>query len=212
MAAQWGEVGQSGTVSFSMGPLVPDKQYWVITLDEASNGTVDTCTISQAITPTYEATFNVTESGTGTPISDALVTVTGQDPQSTNGSGETVFTDLENGNYPYEVTASGYVTETGSITIDGENETENVEMTLVTLVNELATNIIIYPNPVTNTLFIKNANDFETVSIYNACGKLVCSDRLNGKTEIDFSAISNGLYFVKLIGTKNVSVIKIFKK
>lgn len=52
--AQWGEVGQSGTLGFSMGPLVPGKKYWIMTFDASSHLTNDTCTISSAGTAVEE--------------------------------------------------------------------------------------------------------------------------------------------------------------
>ncbi len=77
---------------------------------------------------TYDVTFTVTESGTGDPINGASVTCNSL-VQTTNSSGVTVFTDLEDGSYPYTVTASGYVTETGNVTVSGGNEAVNVVMT-----------------------------------------------------------------------------------
>lgn len=78
---------------------------------------------------TYDATFTVTDESTTDPISGADVTITGQGTQTTNGSGQTTFTGLEDGTYNYSVVASGYVTENGSITVDGGNVTESVAMT-----------------------------------------------------------------------------------
>ncbi|MDA3910867.1 MAG: T9SS type A sorting domain-containing protein [Bacteroidales bacterium] len=57
---------------------------------------------------TYEALFSLTEVGTSNTIANANVTVTGLGTQITNASGQTTFTDLENGTYFFNIIANGY--------------------------------------------------------------------------------------------------------
>jgi hypothetical protein len=64
-------------------------------------------------------------------------------------------------------------------------------------------NIILYPNPANDRVFIGNAADFGnkpvTYSIFNIQGLLIESGQLT-YAQIDISAMSNGLYFVRFDG------------
>ncbi len=71
---------------------------------------------------TYSADFTVTASwGTNDLIDGATITITDVDDMTIEGTTvDGVFsTDLINGNYDYTVTANGFVTATGSFTVDG---------------------------------------------------------------------------------------------
>lgn len=74
---------------------------------------------------TYNVAFNVTNSS-GTAIPGALVSLEGFDNQSTNSSGNTVFTEVDPGTYSYTVFASGYSSVTGEVTVIDGNITESV--------------------------------------------------------------------------------------
>ena len=70
----------------------------------------------------YTVTFNVTD-GTN-PIEGATIDI--NDTQLiTDASGEATI-DLENGNYPYTVTADGYVPYSDTVNVNGEDVTEDV--------------------------------------------------------------------------------------
>jgi carbon monoxide dehydrogenase subunit G len=72
---------------------------------------------------TYEALFIISEAVTGNSISNATVAVTGVGSQQTNTSGETTFSDLENGTYSYTISAAGYEDYSNQFTIDDWNAT-----------------------------------------------------------------------------------------
>lgn len=60
----------------------------------------------------------------------------------------------------------------------------------------------VYPNPVKNILYIKNAQNFTSASVYNVLGQPVLETK---NTEIDFSNLKSGVYILK-ISTDNGSV------
>lgn len=69
-----------------------------------------------------------------------------------------------------------------------------------------------YPNPVSETLFITSENNLiEKISIYSINGKLVLSEKEN-VNQLDISALSNGLYFVKITSENGTSVERFVKK
>ena len=119
------------------------------------------------------------------------------------------FTDLEDGDYTVDlelVDISGAplatpVTASVSFTIDlGDN------------VNELTSNITIYPNPVVSTLNIDTEN-INTISIYNTLGQLVTEINVNSNnTQINVNNWSKGVYFIKLSNNENTITKTIVKQ
>ena len=70
--------------------------------------------------------------------------------------------------------------------------------------------LVIYPNPVNDKIFIKNnTNSTIKTIIYSLNGKELKSDKtLN---QIDVSELSKGIYFLKLIRENTTQIIKIAK-
>lgn len=67
----------------------------------------------------------------------------------------------------------------------------------------------VYPNPVANTLHIKNVSDLKFVRIYNLLGQQVLE---NKAAEIDVSELSKGLYLLQLITNQGMETKRIIKK
>lgn len=121
--------------------------------------------------------------------------------------GESVEVDVyftiifKNGLYDTEIVITSSVGEqivpvkyTGDVSLD-ENNLVKVE---------------IYPNPMNDVLTIKS-DDINNVSIFNAVGQEILT--VENTNDIDVSALSSGLYFVKVTDRKgNLVVNKIVKK
>ena len=88
--------------------------------------------------------------------------------------------------------------------------------------NELANNVTVYPNPISNTATVNfnmvESNDV-SIEIVNALGQLVSTTNLGTLAtgdqtySLDASSLNNGLYFINIhvgnsISVKKVSVIK----
>jgi uncharacterized protein YnzC (UPF0291/DUF896 family) len=70
----------------------------------------------------------------------------------------------------------------------------------------------VYPNPVSNTLYIKNAEN-AVLSIYNMNGALIRSSYSSSKNaEMDVTSLRSGMYLMKIQSANNVSVIKFMKQ
>jgi hypothetical protein len=70
----------------------------------------------------------------------------------------------------------------------------------------------IYPNPVSNTLFISSNNIvIDSITIYSLTGKKVLEDskRVNS---IDVSGLSKGMYFIEVHSDSEKTVKKFIKK
>jgi hypothetical protein len=90
---------------------------------------IENVVLTAAVT-SYAVTFTVTDGFDA--ISDATITLTGYGSQLTNNQGVTVFTDVSPGNdIPYNVTASGYNTFYGFVTVVDEDIEENVNLWLL---------------------------------------------------------------------------------
>jgi len=83
---------------------------------------------------------------------------------------------------------------------------------VITYAPEILNNqeMLFYPNPANDILFIQGLNNSATAEIYNISGALVKSENLI-KDNIDIHSLSPGMYFIKL-STGEVSVVSKFVK
>lgn len=88
---------------------------------------MQTVTITEPPQPNYTVTFTVTDADDGHPIDGASIDINSQN-LSTNSSGQASI-DLVDGNYPYSVTYSGYMSASGTVNISGAAVSENVSLT-----------------------------------------------------------------------------------
>ena len=66
------------------------------------------------------------------------------------------------------------------------------------------TEIVLFPNPVKNTLYLKsNKTEDAKVSVYNILGEKVFNSTLSAIHGLDVSNLSNGVYFIKLDNNKS---------
>ena len=77
--------------------------------------------------PKYDIMFNVLDSVTGLPVVGATLSSAGQSV-TTDGTGFAVISDVNDGTYNYEITDSDYFTATGSISVNGDDESKVVYM------------------------------------------------------------------------------------
>ena len=70
----------------------------------------------------------------------------------------------------------------------------------------------LYPNPVSETLFITSKNNLiEKIAIYSINGKLVLSEK-EKVNQLDVSSLSNGLYFVEITSENGTAIQKFIKQ
>ncbi len=101
-------------------------------------------------------TFNVTD-GTN-PIENANININSTDIQ-TNASGVATI-NLADGNYPYTVSATGFVTQNSSVIVNGSNE--NVAITLQETEYTVTFNVTDGTNPINNANININSTDIQT--------------------------------------------------
>ncbi|HEX9826079.1 MAG TPA: T9SS type A sorting domain-containing protein [Flavobacteriaceae bacterium] len=70
-------------------------------------------------------------------------------------------------------------------------------------------NVLVYPNPVANTLYIKNILDLKSINIYNNLGQLVLQSK---EATIDVSQLSKGMYVLQIHTNQGTETKRIIKK
>jgi hypothetical protein len=154
---------------------------WILYLDDVQVSLIEGGT----------ATFIV--NGDGSPLQGADISIDGQ-VITTNASGEAQIM-LANGTFDYTITATGFGTVNGSVTVDNNDVTEFVDMTDI---DDLASiGMRLYPNPVEDQLHIEGQGEF-TVSLINPIGQIVLNKTINNSTNIDMSDYASGIYFVNI--------------
>lgn len=80
-------------------------------------------------------------------------------------------------------------------------------------IETLNTNVAFFPNPVINILTITTENEIFDVTISDASGRIVLAKNLirSQNTEIDLSALEDGIYFVRVETPTGIALQKIVK-
>jgi len=77
-------------------------------------------------------------------------------------------------------------------------------------------NVIVYPNPTKDELYIKRNNNFSdvlTIDIFDISGKTVFKNKISKEeSKINIHSLPTGLYFLKVSSKENSNTIKIIKK
>jgi|GEM_PF-6358400 len=144
---------------------------------------------------TYTITFDIINEAEEI-IEDAIISLDGQ----SNEPGQYVFEDIEAGTYNYTVSAEGYLTKEGELTLE-----TNIEVTLTmdgdhTSVNTVAADdLSIYPNPAQDYFFIKSGIEIKKVRIFSLSGKKVLSFQPECKhPKIPVSSLNPGVYLIEV--------------
>ncbi|WP_148285240.1 GEVED domain-containing protein [Flavobacterium sp. B17] len=95
---------------------------------------------------------------------------------------------------------------------NGEVEDYTVRISKPIVANPInQTDILIYPNPVSTVLYVKNISKKANYKIYNAAGQLV-SNGIILNNKIDVHTLINGVYIIDIQDGNDISVQKKFIK
>jgi len=84
---------------------------------------------------------------------------------------------------------------------------------LLSINNNDIVSAVIYPNPVSNTLFVSSENNtVQSVSIYSVLGTKVKNISASSVNSINVSNLSKGIYFIEIYSTEGKIVKKFIKK
>ena len=113
-----------GTYDWEVNKFGYESKSSSITVDD--DKTIDVCL--EPVTQYHDVTFNVMDDETGDTLSGALVELDSMS-STTDGSGQVVFNDVEEGSYNWEVSKEGYHSESSSILVD-EDKIVDVPLTI----------------------------------------------------------------------------------
>jgi hypothetical protein len=110
------------------------------------------------------------------------------------------FTASTNGQYAVEIT-QGSCSDTSTC----------IQITTVDVSNLQKEDISIYPNPVTDKLFIEVKGNEESANfeILNAMGQVVFKGNLSGTTAVETSSFDSGIYLIKLNYNRTIEIRKV---
>ncbi len=166
---------------------------------------------------TYEGTVVITDQdiieSVDLELIDYLLTfiVKAQDGSALEGASvsvnfETLVTD-ENGeaslvvvpgSYEYIVTMTDYLGVTSTVDVVDQDVTVNISMQPNGIIEDIFSNLKVFPNPFSEKITLSNPWLVERVLINTMDGKLIYDILLNGNSEIKTSDLKNGIYLITL--------------
>lgn len=152
--------------------------------------------IKQSTTTTYTTTFNITNAKG--PVSGALIRIENLvNPISSNSSGVASI-NLANGSYSYVITYNNYFTSTGTLTVNGLNQTVNIYLSAMGIDPNSKESLNVFPNPFNDRINITGTS-IALVRVYNLIGNLVIEAKLTSTNQfIATGKLPNGLYIITI--------------
>ncbi len=77
--------------------------------------------------------------------------------------------------------------------------------------DNLQPQVMVYPNPTKDYLYIESSNTINSIKVFDVLGKLVFQEN-NQVNQIDISSLDNGLFFIKIETDQGVSTQKVLKQ
>ena len=217
--AEYAWIGPNSFTSVEQNPIIEDVtidaggQYEITLLDD--NGCEGTATTDVVVNPLPEftITFAVSDAINSNAIENASISINSEN-LITDANGEAQI-NLQNGDYPYTISAVGYLDFSATLTVSGINATEIVSLTPDGMQNIDASTLKIYPNPSKGILFIEVSEKMEafTASLYDTYSKLVLHKDFKANDEtslkINLQGLENGVYYLKIYTNNMVYTEKI---
>jgi hypothetical protein len=154
---------------------------------------------------TFTVTFTVTTNDEA--VEGATIAI--NDENLTTDADGIATIDLENGVYPYSVSASNYEAYSGSITVDGVPVYEDVSLVSVGVNTNLLSNIGVYPNPFQNEIRISNASNASRIVVTSIIGKIVLRiDLSQASSQVVKANLPSGIYLVTIFAKDGSKVVR----
>ena len=178
--------------------------------DSVSGLIIETAPVNLWEEAGYTVSFTV--SNGVNPVSGAIVSLDTYGNDTTDTNGFSSFINIIQGpNIPYTVTAMGYDTLIGKLTVTDKDTSIQVLMLITGIQNSSLEKISIYPNPVHDVLHISTDKYF-FIEIFDITGKHILSEK--NKYEINLSGLKEGIYFLRLKSKSSIPIktFRIVKK
>lgn len=121
---------------------------------------------------------------------------------TTNVDGVVTIDYVFNGTYEYSVTMAGYNDATGNIVVQDADVEETIIIIETGIVDELFSDLKIYPNPFSQTLWIDNVQNARSVVVVNLIGQQVMNMQLHGDSRVSIPTenLPSGVYLISVEG------------
>lgn len=167
--------------------------------------TIDNQNVEQIIELTiassdmFTVTFNVMANSL--PVANASISINNLSIVTNNlGIAEI---QLENGDYNFTVTAQNYNNYTGTLTVNNQQKTINIELNKLNNINSNITKLNIYPNPATSYITINTNQTIEYIEFIELNGKTAAIKKATNNI-INLQSLKPGLYIVKIKTNHNI--------
>ena len=102
----------------------------------------------------------------------------------------------------------------GLFALNGLSIINDLKMGPLSVEEELVSGISISPNPSTGVFNIdlKGIENTLEITVINSHGQLVYKTEINGSQQLDLSSQPNGVYFIRLVNSTMVKIVKIVKR
>lgn len=118
------------------------------------------------------------------------------------------------GTISFAIDDIGYVGVGSESTFDSDgdifNEIWRLDPTLLSISEENAIHISVFPNPVTDILFIESNTPFKEATIYTILGQEIMSSTIENN-QLDVSSLSRGVYLIQMTTADGVFTQKLIK-
>ncbi|MCL2435676.1 MAG: T9SS type A sorting domain-containing protein [Lentimicrobiaceae bacterium] len=167
-------------------------------------GTIENNQPADCDQETYTITFYVFDADTELPVLDAVITFNGEELEGYE-------VEISEGNYAYTVFHPDYEIYSATQYVNAST-TINIPLITLGIIGISTDNIVLYPNPFTNEIYISDPSVVKSVQITNAAGRNVKNFVFNGKS-IATENLNSGIYFIILEDYSGGKVVnKIIKK
>ena len=164
---------------------------------------------------TYQNVEFYVKDNSSNPISNATL-VYDNNTLTTDSNGYVITQSVTGGTYSYILSATGFLPDSGNITIGNNDTIINLILYVDTSgVNEIYNDISIklYPNPVEDILQISFENytsKSKLIEVISLTGQLIKSYKTSEQSfSIDMSCMNKGFYFISISDDNNIK--KTFK-
>lgn len=188
---------------------------WTYSKDASTIAGADACWIDYIILPDYIPRYNVTFNVTlnGIPYSGATVFLEGYNTITTNNNGSAVFSayQMTSGQLKYRVCINENLSDSGYVFINN-NLNIQVNFSTTNLTPQRPSNVVIYPNPVTDFLTINTPN-LTKISIYDLHGQKLIDYTTSKQTEkLNLSSLKAGIYMLTIETDNKKHTYKLVKQ
>lgn len=141
----------------------------------------------------YTVTFTVADPD-NSPLSNAEISIASQ-TLTTNSEGIASI-ELPNGSYPYTAEADSHESANGTVDVNSDDVEVKVILIPINSVDVLSAGIHIYPNPVSDRLYIVGQSNI-SYEIISLIGKTVKRGNIQTNS-IDVSILEPGIYLLRI--------------